>query len=151
MWIETTTLRHVCVLGPLVGRCASNAAKPVRFRSPHHAPFVYQLGWCAFIASKPGQHRQGVPIVAGSFSGRTALFEGVYDRFDSFTRFQYPDGARWLRDAFILARGLGREGAGSHKAGLAGSTPVPATNSVQPTMLRQNPMGRSSQDCISGH
>jgi hypothetical protein len=26
-------------------------------------------------------------ITAGSFNGRTALFEGVYDRFDSFTRF----------------------------------------------------------------
>jgi len=26
------------------------------------APFVYQLGSRAFIAWKPGQHRQGVPL-----------------------------------------------------------------------------------------
>ena len=35
-----------------------------------------------------------------------------------------------------FSRGLGREGAGSHKAGVAGSTPVPATISVaNPSLL----------------
>ena len=34
-----------------------------------------------------------------------------------------------------FSRGLGREGAGSHKAGVAGSTPVPATISAIQSFL----------------
>jgi hypothetical protein len=47
-----------------------------------------------FHRIEAGAAPAGSAITAGSFSGRTALFEGVYERFDSFTRFQIPGIAK---------------------------------------------------------
>ena len=112
--------------------CLPNRRCPVRSRPP--APTCHRLpprgcqGYGAFNAGLHGLNSRWRDQFIAKFTAKRTGASPSWPR----RRILIPVTAGSSPAALTnSSRGLGREGAGSHKAGVAGSTPVPATISCR--------------------
>jgi hypothetical protein len=114
-------LFHSCGRG-VVGCVPVFQTGGVRFDPgrPHQPAIAWCQGYGAFNAGLRGLNSRWQDQFMTKFIGRVAKLAKAPDLI--------PVTAGSSPAALAnSSRGLGREGAGSHKAGVAGSTPVPAT------------------------